>query len=266
MDEVAIHQFVRDLIRTPPSLLFGHAHSLFLLASFINARCPNATIRPNAIISTCMVLHDFERQAIEHAFACRVTNRYGCEEVSLIACECERHEGLHVNADCVIVELINERGEPCPTGTPGRVVVTDLINRAMPMVRYEVGDMAIWSHRPCSCGRTLPLLERIEGRVADYVVTASGTYISGISLTENFAVQIPGIAQLQIIQEAIDEFTFNIVRGYDFGQLSEETLTLLVQQRFGPTAQFTCRFVDRILPEPSGKFRFCISHVTKSFG
>ena len=99
MDEAAMGSFADALLCTPPSMLFGHAHSLHLFAEYLRARRPEAVIRPRGIISTCMVLHDWERRSIEEVFRCLVTNRYGCEEVSLIACQCERHTGLHVNAD-----------------------------------------------------------------------------------------------------------------------------------------------------------------------
>jgi phenylacetate-CoA ligase len=123
--------------------------------------------------------------------------------------------------------------------------------------------MAVWAGRPCSCGRGLPLLERIEGRVADYVVTPRGELISGISLTENFAVLVPGIAQLQIVQEEVDRFVFRIVKAPDFGPPSLDKIRGLVVERFGPEVRYECQFVDRIRQEPSGKYRFCISKVPK---
>src|SRR5262249_36059664 len=149
-----------------------------------------AGFRPRGILAAAMVLHDWERRTIEAVFDCPVTNRYGCEEVSLIACECERHDGLHINADGVYVEVLRHDGTPAAPGEAGAVVVTALANRAMPILRYQVGDMAVASDRCCPCGRGLPLLECIEGRVADYVVTPSGQLISGISLTENFAMLV----------------------------------------------------------------------------
>jgi phenylacetate-CoA ligase len=193
-----------------------------------------------------------------------VTNRYGCEEVSLIACECERHAGLHVNAEGVYVELLRD-GEPVPPGEPGSVVVTDLTNRAMPILRYQVGDVAVWSGRCCPCGRGLPLLERLEGREADYVLTPAGELISGISLTENFALHVPGVAQLQIIQETLQRFRFRIVRGPDFGPGSLRRIGELVLERFGPGVGFEIEHVERIPQEPSGKYRFCISRVANPF-
>lgn len=265
MNEQSMQVFAEALLAQQPSLLFGHAHSLYLFASFLRAKRPEARIRPKGILSTCMVLHDFERELIASVFDCPVINRYGCEEVSLIACECRAGEGLHVNAECVYVELLDEQGEPCPPGKPGRVVVTDLHNRAMPMIRYEVGDMAVWADKPCSCGRTLPLLARVEGRVADYVLTRAGDYISGISLTENFAVKIPGVAQMQIVQEEIDRFTFNIVKGRDFSNQSLTVLAEQVDRHFGTGMRYTIAYLETIPQEPSGKYRFCISKVRRCF-
>jgi phenylacetate-CoA ligase len=263
MDEPALMRFARSLQRRPPSLLFGHAHSVYLFAEFVRRHAPG-TVRPRGIITTAMVLHGWQRRVIEDVFACPVTNRYGCEEVSLIACECERHEGLHVNADGVYVEVLRD-GRPAAPGEPGSVVVTDLTNRAMPILRYQVGDVAVWSERVCPCGRGLPLLERLEGREADYVVTSRGELISGISLTENFALEVPGVAQLQIVQETERHFCFRIVRGPGFGPASLARLRELVAERFGPDATHECEYVDRIPQEPSGKYRFCISRVPNPF-
>jgi phenylacetate-CoA ligase len=125
--------------------------------------------------------------------------------------------------------------------------------------------VAVASDRRCRCGRGLPLLERIEGREADYVVTASGELISGISLTENFALHVPGVAQIQIVQNAVDRFLFRLVRGDDFGPASLRRLRELVEEHFGPATRFDCEFVERIPQEPSGKYRFCISHVPNPF-
>jgi phenylacetate-CoA ligase len=263
MDEAAMARFADDLARKPPSLIFGHAHSVYLFAEFVR-RESLGPIRPKGVITSAMILHGWQRRVIEEVLACKVTNRYGCEEVSLIACECERHEGLHVNSDGVYVELMRD-GKPVGPGEPGSVVVTDLTNRAMPIIRYQVGDVAVWAGKPCNCGRGMPLLQRIEGRDADYVTTSRGELVSGISLTENFAMLVPGIAQLQIIQEELDRFTFRIVQGEDFGPESLSRIAELVVERFGPQAQHDCEYVDFIPPEPSGKYRFCISDVPNCF-
>jgi phenylacetate-CoA ligase len=211
-----------------------------------------------------MVLHDFERRGIEETFGCKVFNRYGCEEVSLIACECEAQEGLHLNLNTLIVEFIRD-GRPARAGEAGAIVVTDLTNYGMPFIRYRVGDVGIPSANLCSCGRSLPLMESLEGRVADYVVTPDGSLISGISLTENFAMQLPEIKQLQIIQERRDFMVFKVVRGESFSAGSEEKIKNLALERFGPKVSFKCEYVDHIPQEATGKYRFCISKVRNPF-
>lgn len=263
MNEEQMLAFYERQMRRKPTLLFGHAHSIFLFANFLQQK-NLSRFRPKGIISTCMVLHDFERKRIEETFGCQVFNRYGCEEVSLIACECEAHEGLHLNLNTLIVEFIKD-GRPARPGEPGAIVVTDLTNTGMPFIRYQVGDVGIPSAQKCSCGRLLPLMESLEGRVADYVVTPEGNLISGISLTENFAMELPEIKQLQIIQESPEFLLFKAVRGENFATGSEEKIMDLASRRFGPRMRFKCEFVDHIPQEPSGKYRFCISKVRNPF-
>ncbi|MFO0752903.1 MAG: hypothetical protein U0411_06215 [Thermodesulfovibrionales bacterium] len=257
MDEGEMLDFYRRIRRKRPTLLFGHAHSLYLFACFLKKKGLEG-IRPAGIISTAMVLHDFERRRIEQVFGCRVTNRYGCEEVSLIACECREHSGLHVNMDTLLVEVVRDGG-PAPPGAPGAIVVTDLTNYGMPFIRYKVGDAGVLSDRVCPCGCSYPLLESLEGRIADYVVTPEGKYISGISLTENFAMLLGGVKQLQIVQERLDFLVFRIVRGEGFDGADLDGLEALVAKRFGRGMRYTVEFVDSLRREQSGKYRFCIS-------
>lgn len=263
MDEDAMHSFYRELRAKPPALLFGHAHSLFLFARFLQSQRLDG-IRPQGVLSTCMVLHDFERRLIEEVFGCKVTNRYGCEEVSLIACEC-REGNMHLNCDSLIVELVRE-GRAVEPGEPGAIVVTDLTNYGMPFVRYKVGDVAVPSAEgACPCGCSYPILSSLQGRVADYVVTPEGNYISGISLTENFAMELPGIKQLQIVQERIDRLLFRVVKGELFAEETERDMERLARERFGGSMRWEVEYVQSIQSESSGKYRFCISKLPNLF-
>lgn len=257
LTEERIREFVAAVRRHRPGLVFGHAHSLYMLACVLN-KSGVTDIRPNGCISTAMPLHDYQRKAIEQALGVPVTNRYGCEEVSLIACQCERHKGLHVAAESVYVEV---KG----AGSTGPLLVTDLVNFAMPLIRYQIGDVATLSDTPCGCGRGLPVLEKVEGRDADYVVTPSGSLISGISLTENFAVLIKGAAQVQIIQETVTHLRVRMVRDPIFDAESERQIRQLVLTTFGPTMTYDLEFVDLIPQEPSGKYRFCVSKVSAEY-
>src|SRR5262249_26228111 len=127
--EAALADFARELRRAPPSLLFGHAHSVYLLAEY--ARASKVVLRSRGVITTAMVLHAWQRRGVEEPCGCRVPTVCGCEGVSLTAGECERPGGLHVTAAGVYVELLRD-ARPAAPGEPGSVVVTDLTNRAMP--------------------------------------------------------------------------------------------------------------------------------------
>jgi phenylacetate-CoA ligase len=259
IDDEAIRLFVKQVRRYRPTLLFGHAHSLYLLARrWRHGDLPK--YRFAGAVSTAMVLRDFERQSVQDTFGCQVFDRYGCEEVSLIASECEAHAGLHVNTDTLFMEPLQVAGREAP------VVVTDLNNLAMPFIRYEIGDMAIEAGWPCPCGRTYPLLSRVAGRLADYLRRPDGVWVSGISLTDNFATLIPGIVQMQIIQDAPSHLVLRIVTDEQYHGESEYAVKEQVVERFGSLMRMTIEYVDRIEPDSSGKFRFSRCLLDESFG
>lgn len=255
----SVRRFAGDWEALQPTLLFGHAHSLYLLASQVR-KLGIENIRPHGILSTSMMLLPHERALIESVFGLRVFDRYGCEEVSLIASECECHEGMHLNIDHLYIEFLREDGSPAAPGQPGRIVVTDLMNRAMPFVRYEVEDVGVLSIRRCPCGRGLPLMESVTGRLADFLVTREGKRVAGVSLIENTLTRIPGIAQMQIVQESMEQIRLNIVRAEDFLPSSTQALLEYFGRLFsGMRIEINC--VDSILPEKSGKYRFSICKI-----
>lgn len=263
IDHRRLRAFADHLRRSPPGLLFGHAHSLYLFAAHVRKYCPGA-VQPSGIVSAAMTLHDWQRCVIEEAFGQAVTNRYGCEEVSLIACECEEHNGLHLNADNLYCEVIRDsRLDAGPNA--GRLLITDLTNRAMPLIRYQVGDVVISSDRKCACGRGLPLIEKVVGREADYVLTPAGMLISGISLTDHFATEIRGATQVQIVQDKLTHLRLRLVPGEGFGPESERQIEWLVRKTFGAEMRYEVELLDAIPQEPSGKYRFCVSPVATAY-
>ena len=263
IDRPRLKAFADHLRRRPPGLLFGHAHSLYLFAAFVRGYCPGA-IRPGGIVSAAMTLHAWQRCVIEEAFGTKVTNRYGCEETSLIACECSEHRGLHLNADGVYCEVVPDDRLNAGPGA-GRLLLTDLTNRAMPLIRYQVGDVVVPTDRRCACGRGLPLIDRVVGREADYVLTPGGMLISGISLTDHFATEIRGAAQVQIVQEKLTFLRLRMVPGDGFGPDSHRQIESLVRNTFGPQMGYEVELVDAIPQEASGKYRFCVSPVATAY-
>lgn len=256
----AMLAFADRLRRRPPAILWGHAHGLYLLARFYEKQ-GIMDLRPRGMYSAGMVLHGFERETVERVFGGVLQDRYGCEELGMIAAECRTKEGLHVNVDDLYVEFLGADGRPVAAGERGAIVVTDLSNRAMPLIRYRMEDVGVPSARRCSCGRTQPLIERIEGRVADFLITPEGRLVSGISLTDHFAGQIPGVAQMQIVQKKRDLLVLVVVKGAGFSEASEREVQRLVREFFGPAMRHRFNFVAEIPSGVTGKRRFTICEV-----
>jgi len=260
LNQRSLAEFVNVWRREQPEVLFGHSHSLYMLARYL--RDENITeLRPRGIVSTSMMLVAHERALIEEVFGCRVTDRYGCEEVGLIACECERHEGMHLDIEHLYIEFLREDGSPAAEGEEGAIVLTDLYNRGMPFIRYRIEDIGVWTQRRCSCGRGLPLMERVTGRVADYLKRRDGSMVAGVSLVERTLTAIPGIEQLQVVQPSREEIVLNVVRAADFSAASEAALLAEFRSVFGEGITFRTQYLDRMPQERSGKYRFSICQV-----
>ncbi|MFP4416733.1 MAG: phenylacetate--CoA ligase family protein [Chitinispirillaceae bacterium] len=259
----SVKKFAAEWRKSRPTLLFGHAHSLYLLAQMAETLGID-DIRPRGVISTSMMLMPHERAQIERSFDAEVYDRYGCEEVSLIASECERHEGMHLNIEHLYVEFLREDGSAAKPGESGRVIVTDLINRAMPFVRYQVEDMGVPIDRFCSCGRGLPLMQNVTGRLADFLIRHDGSRVAGISLIENTLTKFAGIDQMQIVQESLDSLVLNVVPGKGYNRDTQTLLIGYFNDLFNEKATVELRLIDEIQPEPSGKYRFSICKIAKS--
>lgn len=260
IDEPALERFLAEWDRLRPGLLFGHAHSLFILAEYLLAR--GRTLRPTGIVATSMMLLEPERRVIEQACeGVPVTNRYGCEEVSLIACECEQHRGLHLNAEHVVTEFLRDDGSPCAPGEDGRLVVTELINHGQPLLRYELGDRGVPSARTCPCGRGLPLMEQVTGRTADFLRAEGGYRVQGISIIENTLTKLPGIRQMQIVQDEPLRLQVHLVPGPGWGPEVAAELIATLRGILGQGMAIDLVPGERIPQEKNGKYRFTICRV-----
>jgi len=259
IDDRAIEEFVTAWRHWRPGLLYGHAHSIFILAEALQDI--ERGLRPAGIVATSMMLLSSERSVIQEVFKTPVTDRYGCEEVSLIACECEHHQGMHFNAEHNWVEILRDDGTPCAPGEDGRIVVTELINFGMPMIRYEVGDRGVATARLCPCGRGLPLLDRLTGRVADFLVAESGSRVAGISLIENTLTRLPGIRQMQLVQDRRDRVQANLVPGTGYDSVVKEELVSSLRSYLGQSCDVDIVEVDKIPQDKSGKYRFSICRI-----
>ena len=260
INENSVRCFVDRWRHERPQVLFGHAHSLYILATYLQ-RMGVEDLCPRGIIATSMMLLEPERGVIEAVFNCQVTNRYGCEEVGLIACECEQHRGLHLNVDHLVVEFLRDDGSQATPGEEANIVVTDLVNRGMPLIRYSVGDLGVLSDRGCPCGRGLPLMERVVGRQADFLKRPDGSLVAGVSLVERTLTAIPGIEQMQLVQDELHCVRAKLVRDSRFNEGSEYSLRNELRAVFGSEVTIQIDYVPALDQTCAGKYRFAICNV-----
>jgi phenylacetate-CoA ligase len=257
MDERSMLEFAERIRRTSIRLLMGHGHSLYHFARFVRDMKLERP-RLDGIISCAEMLPPEQRRVVEEVFGDVVFDRYGCEEASIIASECGERRGMHVAAEGIYVEILEGTERE-----PGRIVLTDLVNRGTPLLRYEIGDLATTMSGPCACGRGLPRIGNVTGRTSDVLYSPEGKEISGISLLDTVTIHIPGFRQVQVVQEALDELTFNVVRDERFSEGSLRMLADGVRRYFGPAMRHTVTFVDQVPLTGRGKYQFSVCKVKR---
>lgn len=257
-----MEKFAWELKRWRPKYILAYASSAYLFASFLRERGIDG-IRPVAVETSADKLHDFQRQVIEDAFQCPVFDYYGSREIGGIAGECELHSGLHVFSDIVHVEVLRD-GQPTPIGEVGEVFVTSLVNYAMPLIRYQNGDLARWRDESCLCGRPYPLLAEVVGRACDAVTTPNGQFVHGEFFSHLF-YGIDGVRRYQVHQKSLNEVSIVVESSAGLSEGTLETLRQKAERHLGAGIEVRMRVVDEIPLTPTGKYRYVISDVPLPF-
>lgn len=244
-----------------PALLIGYPSILSEFARFcVHDGQGFPSLR--AIISSAEALYPRDRDCIESGFEVPLYNRYGCREVGDIAHEVQGANGLYVNSDRIYLEIVDESGRPCPAGVMGRLLVTDLDNYGMPLIRYDIGDLGEWSDVP---DRKLPypILRCVDGRSLDVVSTPEGKRIGGTFWTILLRKR-PGMASFQVVQNSLDGITINYTQDTNDTEIDFDYFKGEIRKTCGQSFDVRFRSVNRIYPESSGKFRVVKSSIVKS--
>jgi phenylacetate-CoA ligase len=249
-----------DLERFQPDIIQAYASSVYLYARFLKAHGIRPAYPRISIISSAEKLFPHMRAEIEEVFPVKVFDRYGSREVSAMAAECERHEGLHIQMPGYILETIDPVTLEPVAGRPGEIVITVLYNHAMPFIRYRIGDMGILETSPCACGRTFHRLREVVGRTSDNFLMPDGRIVHGEYFTHIFYGR-EGIEQFQFVQHEREEFSLQIVPAAGYRAATSEEIEREVRQMIGPAARLRLELRDEIPKTSSGKYRFTVSHV-----
>ena len=251
------------IVRYEPRLVVGYTSPLYHVArhAIANGR---VLPRPRGVIATAEKLFAHQRETIERAFGAPVFDRYGCREVMLIGSECDRHEGKHLTVENVFVEIL--RGDrPAAPGEPGEVILTDLINRAMPFIRYKNEDVATRASKPCSCGRGLPMLASVEGRTLDMIVGPEGQLLAG-EFFPHLLKEYTSVDRFQVHQGRDRTITLRIKPGVGWSNETARKIEDKLRSYLGANADFRITTVDDIPVTAGGKFRVAVSEVPVDFG
>jgi phenylacetate-CoA ligase len=265
MSEAKLDQFIATIRSVRPKMLFGYPSAL----SHIGRHAQKRGVAMNDLgirvaFVTSERLYDDQRATISQVFGCPVANGYGGRDAGFIAHECPAG-GMHITADDLIVEIINDAGDVQPPGVAGEIVVTHLATNDFPFIRYRTGDVGMLDTKLCACGRGLPLLKEIQGRSTDFVVAADGTVMHGLSLVYILR-DLPGVKSFKVVQETLGLTRVMLVADAIFSLDSKQLIVGGFKKRLGAEVQVEVDIVDEIPAEKSGKFRYIVSHVAGLVG
>jgi phenylacetate-CoA ligase len=256
MNDTTMSETVNTIKRLRPKVIVGYVSALTILAEFMETN-RISDVQVNAIIPAAETLFEYQRELFERVFHGEVFNRYGSHEFTGIAHECNFHDGMHINVENLYLEVLKD-GRPAPPGQLGEIVITDLENFGMPFIRYRIGDLGALKPDLCRCGRGLPLLDRVEGRVYDVIRCPNGSQQTGTFFCK-VTRSVPGIREFQVVQESLNKVRIKLVTDDRFQFASTRFLVDTIKRYCGETMEIAFDLVETIEPLKSGKRRYIVS-------
>jgi phenylacetate-CoA ligase len=256
-------RFYVDLIRRfRPSYIFGLPSAIHRICRIMKGLAlDGGELGIRHVACSGESLREFQRETIERTFGCGVINEYGCCEMGPIAMEC--NEGnMHLTMENILVEFVELGDAP---SDHSEIILTNLNNYTMPLLRYRIGDTGRPLTTQCSCGRRSEIMSFDAGRVLDMLVSPDGSYISGALfcyIAFDIIQKHGGIKDFRVVQRMRDRLDISLVKDNDF---SDETLALFnarIHEKFGPEMKIEYDFLDEIPLEKSGKRLFVYSKLS----
>lgn len=261
MDEKTMESYVERINSWKPKVILAYVQSIYELSKFIQEKGLEV-YAPGGIVVSAGTLFPEWKQLIKTVFRCPVINQYGSRETPAIAVSCSQGDELHINSFLNYVEIVDEENNTLPEERDGEILVTNLFNRSMPLIRYKIGDVgAMSSKRHCACGRNLPCLSYVKGRTVNIFKRRDGTKIDGEYFTHLF-YGLEEVRRFQVIQEDYDRIVVRMeLKCESLEQEVLEKMTKSIQTVMGDACQINYETVKQLLPTKSGKHLYTISKV-----
>jgi phenylacetate-CoA ligase len=241
-------------------VIVGYPSALIHFGEFISHIKDRKNFHPLIIISIAEPLYDEQHRYLEDVYGCPVVGRYAATETGVIAYQTTKDTRYFVNTLRLLLEVIDPiTGEHVARGGRGKVLITDLYSDAMPLIRYDIGDIVTLSDDPAN-ESGVRILDRIEGRAVETIIAPNGSYISPIAIDDVFDGFI-GIHSFRFIQNTETEFEVELVTNEKY--LYEQQLLDGFKRLLGPRANISFKYIDEIPPLPSGKRPFIINEMLR---
>lgn len=251
--------YINELDKFQPVMFGGYPSSIYLLA-LAYEKYGNGKLKLKSISTSSETLLDFQRKKIETVFNAKVFNLYGNTEKCAYIIECEKGE-LHLKLEHSAVEILNDQNEPCSFGETGRIVSTCFGNCAFPLIRYDVGDVVTISENKTSvCGRGGVLIDKIIGRVEDYIVTPDNRFVGRL---DHLFKDSLNVKEAQIVQKQKDEITIRLVCENNFSENDRKLILNEARLRLGNEIKIKFEQISEIPRTSNGKFRFIVSEISQ---
>jgi phenylacetate-CoA ligase len=207
---------------------------------------------------------DADRDLLERKLGIAVISTYQADEALRLAFQCEHRRGFHLSLDDVAVRVVDARGRSVGPGESGEIVISNLTNRATVLLNYKLGDVVTTSAEVCPCGRSLPTIERIEGRADDLLLLPGGDSMHPLGIVRHLQA-VSGVVRVQLVQEELRRIAVRVICAADAEWLTvRSSLERILQERLGAGLAIECERVDVVSVEPGGKVRAVISRCKRA--
>lgn len=258
LSEAQIDHYIATIQRVRPRMIFGYASAVALLARRAETMGQSlSSVGVRVVFLTGETLYPDQREVVERVFAAPVANGYGSRDAGFIAHQCP-HGSLHISAEHIIVELLDDAGQPVTPGEQGEIVTTHLATQDFPFIRYRTGDMAVLSKNACTCGRGLPVLQEVLGRATDFIRTPSGNVMHALALIYEVRER-PGVTAFKFIQSEDLSVELQLVVDTEYSPVVEDQIRRGLLGRMGAGANLLISQVSEIPADKSGKYRYVVS-------
>lgn len=256
LSQANLYAYYHKLRLYKPAEIIAYPSSVYQIAQYIN-RNGLEPLKPKVVITTAESLLPYQRTAIESAFNAPLVNQYGCTEMSFFASQCE-HGSMHFHPEHGIIEVIDELGNSV-VESPGNVVATGLINKVMPLIRYEIGDRITLAKPECTCvcGRSFPIIRRVEGRIDDILYRRDGTPVGRLDPVFKGG---SNIIAAKILQKKAGDIEVSLQPSDSFCTKNLSWLEYELRKRMGDGIGIMINLVSEIPKDKNGKFRAVESH------